>query len=146
MAEGVIYRDEFENKKSRWFAFTRKDEDPEDLSSHSTNGIGNSKLVGENTISFSKVNEFVSVGDKLIQNQSGIDVEIGIISSIDKNTIGFSEFQNQPVANDFCYAVKNSRVEGGDIRGYYCRVDLENDDTDFVELFAVNSNAVESYV
>lgn len=148
LTDGVIFKDEFQQKQSRFFAYTRRNEDATNLTSFSTNGIGNIQEIVGNTIRFNKINDLLGVGDKLTQMQSGIAVEIGIIDSIDKATgfVGFTSFANAPALTEFCYATKNARVEGGEIRGYFMRVDLENDDTDFAELFAVNSNTAESYV
>lgn len=148
LSDGVIYKDEFQQKQSRFFAYTRRNEDDSNLSSFSTNGIGNIQEVVAATVRFNSINDLLGIGDKLTQIQSGIFVEIGIITSIDKATgfVGFSSFANTPSVAEFCYATKNARVEGGEIRGYFMRVDLENDDTDFTELFAVNSNTAESYV
>lgn len=148
LAEGSIYRSEFQKKKSRFFAYTRRNEDAKDISSFGTYGIGNTTDIIGSTIFFRNINDMVCIGDKLTQMQSGIPIELGVIENIDRLTgeVTLSSLENQAALNEFCYATKYARVEGGNIRGYYCRVDLENDDTDFTELFAVNSNATESYV
>ncbi len=148
LTEGSIFKDEFQNKKSRWFAYTRRNEDAADLSSFSANGIGNVQNIVGTEIFFNKISDMICVGDKLTQMQSGIAVEIGIIQSIDPqaNTLSFGAFDNTPALSEFCYATKNARVEGGEMRGYFMRADLENDDTDFTELFAVTSNTADSYV
>lgn len=148
LSKGVIFREEFEKKKSRWFAYTRRNEDTQDLTSFAANGIGNITDIVGNTLFFRSVSDMICVGDKLTQVQSGEQVDIGIINMIDRATgeIHFQEYDNAPALNEFCYATKHARVEGGEIRGYYLRVDLESDDTDFAELFAVNSNTAESYV
>ena len=46
----------------------------------------------------------------------------------------------------FSFSKKDARIEGGDIRGYFMEVIIENNDIERVELFAVNTNAVKSYV
>lgn len=51
-----------------------------------------------------------------------------------------------PVIGLYSFSTKDPRIEGGEIRGYYMQVDLENDDTEKVELFAINSNVVKSFV
>lgn len=148
LTNGTISKEEFEKKKSRYFAYTRRNENEADISSFSTNGIGVSTGVNATSIIFTRVNDMICIGDKLTQMQSDIPVEIGIITGIDKTTgeVSFAAFDNQPSIGDFCYASKSARIEGGEIRGYYLRVDLENDDEEFAELFAVTSNTAESYV
>jgi len=51
-----------------------------------------------------------------------------------------------PTIGLFSFAKKDSRIEGGDVRGYYAEVTLTNSSTDTVELFGVNSNIVKSGV
>lgn len=148
LTEGEIFKDEFEKKKSRYFAYTRRNEDTTDLTSFAANGIGNSQSIIGDVITFTRMNDLISVGDKVTQIQNGVAVVIGTISSINwlDKSLSFGAFDNNPLVGDFCYATKNARVEGGEMRGYFMRVDMENDDTDFSELFAVTSNTAESYV
>jgi hypothetical protein len=145
LTEGEIYKGEFEQKQSRFFAYTRRNEDSQDLTTHATNGIGRVKSVGANSVFFNAVGDMINVGDKLTQLQAGMPVDLGIITSIDRSTgeVSVGTFDN-PASLDYCYATKNSRVEGGNLRGYYMRADLENAETDFVELFAIKSTTNES--
>ena len=146
LGTGEIFKSEFEKKKSRFFAYTRRNEDESNLTSFSTNGIGISRSITLNTIAFTFVNDIISIGDKLNQMQSGVPVELGIVQAATPTSITVSAFANAPSVGDFCYATKNSRVEGGELRGYYMRANLESDETDFSELFAVTTSTVESYV
>jgi hypothetical protein len=148
LSEGEIFRDEFVKKQSRYFAHTRRNENTEDLTSFQANGIGRVKTIGANSLEFNQISDMIGVGDVLKQQQSGIVVDIGIITEIDRdlNMISFGAFDNAPALNEYCYSTKNARVEGGELRGYYCKLDMENEDTDFTELFAVNCNTAESYV
>jgi hypothetical protein len=54
------------------------------------------------------------------------------------------ETQVAPTVGLFSFSKKDSRIEGGEIRGYYMQVELENNDSEKVELFAVNTNAIRS--
>lgn len=148
LTEGEIFREEFTKKKSRFFAYTRRNENTEDLTSFHSNGIGRASDITGTTLFFSQISDMVGTGDTLKQLQSGITVDIGVITGIDRdqNSITLASFDNAPALNDYCFSTKNARVEGGEIRGYYCRLDMENEDTDFTELFAVNSNTADSYV
>lgn len=54
------------------------------------------------------------------------------------------ETQVTPTVGLFSFSKKDSRIEGGEIRGYFMQVELENNDSEKVELFAVNTNAIQS--
>lgn len=149
LTESSIFKSEFDKKKSRFFAYTRRNENESDLSSFSANGIGVASGIIGDTISFnSDISDVVNVGDKVTQMQGGEPIEIGFIESINytNKSLSFGSFDNPPSADGFCFASKDPRIEGGKIRGYYMRVDLESDDTEFAELFAVTSNTANSYV
>ncbi|MBC7845577.1 MAG: hypothetical protein H7Y10_03695 [Flavobacterium sp.] len=51
-----------------------------------------------------------------------------------------------PTIGLFSFSKKNARIEGGEIRGYFMEVALENASTEKVELFAINTNAVPSSI
>lgn len=148
LSEGSIYRPEYDKKQSRFFAYMRGNEGVSDVNSLSTNGIGRVTDIVGSTLFFNNISEMITVGDKLTQMQSEIPVEIGIIDFIDRETgeINIQTLENAPALNEYCYSTKNSRIDGGDIRGYYLRVDLENEDLDFTELFAITSNTSETDV
>ncbi|MNR62359.1 hypothetical protein D3C85_1843600 [compost metagenome] len=61
-------------------------------------------------------------------------------------TIKVQAIVTAPTPGLYSYSKKDSRIEGGEVRGYYMEVELTNDDTEKVELFAVNTNAIKSYV
>ena len=46
---------------------------------------------------------------------------------------------------DFVVGMKNPRYEGGNLRGYTMRIDLDIQKDDKVELFAVNSEVMKSF-
>lgn len=51
-----------------------------------------------------------------------------------------------PTVGLFSFSTKDSRIEGSEIRGYYMEVEMTNDDSEQIELFAVNTNCIKSYV
>jgi len=149
LTEGSIFRDEFHKKKSRYFAYTRRNEDNKELSSFAANGIGVAESVVGNVLGFkSDINNSINIGDNVTQIQGEEPIEIGFIESIDRKnkSLSFGVYENPPSGSGFCYATKNARIEGDKIRGYYMRADLENIDIDFSELFAITSNTANSYV
>jgi hypothetical protein len=51
-----------------------------------------------------------------------------------------------PTIGTYSFSKKDPRVEGGDIRGYYALITLVNSNTSVVELHAIESNIIKSYV
>jgi hypothetical protein len=144
--ESTLKTTEFKEKESRQFAYLRKNEDAQDLHGHSGQGIG---VISTNlglTVTFLYVSETVSIGDNLYQVNGANNELIGEITDIQDGVITVNAVTTTPVNGYFAYAKKDSRIEGGEMRGYYLEVELENTDTQAVELFAINSNAVKSQV
>ncbi|WP_339877049.1 hypothetical protein [Olleya marilimosa] len=143
--KGALIKSNFSQKESRWFAYLRQNETVEDLNS-SAYGIGAILSYIDRVISFNNISESVSTGDSLYQVNGSKKQLIGIIESHNKNSITVASIQNTPVTNLFAYTKKNSRIEGGKIRGYYAEVTLSDSADSKNALFAVNANAVPSFV
>lgn len=137
---------EFNQKESKFFAFLRKNEDVNDLNGFSAQGIGVLQSSSGTAITFAVVPESVSVGDNLYQINGSANELIGTITDNANGVLTVGAIINTPVNGYFCFAKKDSRIEGSEIRGYFMEVTLENSDTDAVELFAINTNAVKSFV
>lgn len=146
LTESTIKSTEFNPIESRFFAHVRQNENVNDLHGNSVQGIGRIVSFSTNQITFSIVNELVCIGDKLFQLNGTSKDLIGQISNIVGNTVTVSVVITVPIINLYCFATKNARVEGSEVRGYYAMVTLENDDTDAVELFGIESNVVKSHV
>ena len=99
-------------------------------------------------ITFSRINDSVSIGDDLYQINGGLQEELGTITAIDRSTgiITVDALANTPIVNNFVYALKNARIEGAEIRGYYLEAELSSSGGLQNELFAVSMNLVKSYV
>lgn len=143
--EGEILQSEFDKRESRWFAHTRKSENNTDYTG-GVHGVGVILALAGSDITFLSGNPIVSVGDVLMQLNGASEEEIGIITNISGNVITVGVILATPVVGLFCFAKKDSRIEGSEIRGYFMEVKLENDDTEDVELFSINTNAIKSYV
>lgn len=146
LANSSIKKEEFDKKESRHFAYMRKNENENDLHGNSAQGIGVISSSAGNDITFLYISEFVSVGDKLYQLNDQTPELIGVIEEVNGLTIKVDAIVTAPVNGFYSYSKKDSRIEGGEVRGYYMEVELTNDDTEKVELFAVNTNAIKSYV
>lgn len=146
LANSSIKKEEFDKKESRHFAYMRKNENENDLHGNSAQGIGVIASAAGNDITFLYISEFVSVGDKLYQLNDQTQELIGVIEEVNGLTIKVDTIVTAPVNGFYSYSKKDSRIEGGEVRGYFMEVELTNDDTEKVELFAVNTNAIKSYV
>ncbi|WP_062057381.1 hypothetical protein [Aquimarina longa] len=143
----TILSNEFQKKESRWFAYTRRSENNEDLTGISVTGIGKLIDYTNNIATFSHIDGSINIGDGLYQIINDNAELIGEINFKTATTLSLdSSSIMTPIERCFCFSKKNSRVESGSVRGYYMKVELENDEDEHVELFAVNSKAVKSYV
>lgn len=142
--ESTLSKDEFTQRESRQFAHTRKSENGNDLRGGASQGIGAIVSSSGTTITFGWVSESVNAGDTLCQLNGTNEEIIGTIVNKTNTTVTVSAITTTPVNGYFAYSKKNTRIEGAEMRGYYMKVELENDDTEKVELFAIESNAVRS--
>lgn len=146
MAESTLDSSEFNARESRYFAYIRKNENNTDFTGHTAQGIGVIVSLLANVITFKFVSDMLAVGDGLFQLNGDGDELIGTITEIVNNRITVATIVNNPVNGFFCFGKKDARIEGGEIRGYYMEAELTNSDTQAVELFAINTNAIKSYV
>jgi len=146
LSNSSITKEEFDQRESRHFAYMRKNENEEDLHGNSAQGIGVIASAAGTYIVFSFISEFVSIGDKLYQLNGNDPELIGVIEEVIGFTIKVDAIVTTPLSGFYSFSKKDSRIEGGEVRGYYMEVELTNDDTEKVELFAVNTNAIKSYV
>lgn len=144
--EGSIAASEFNQRESRWFAFTRKNENSTDYNGNAVHGVGVILSSALNTINFSNTGNMISINDDLYQLNGSVEQLIGRIVDIQGNSIIVNSIDNAPVNGLFCFCKKDFRIEGGEIRGNYLEVELENNEDGDAELFAITTNAVKSYV
>ena len=148
LTEGEIKKNEFNTRESRQFSFIRGNETLGNLQGNTAQGIGVIISAITTNISYSVIPNLISIGDVLYQLNGTNQEIIGTITSINRttNTITVNTVSTTPIVGLFSFALKNSRVEGEEMRGYYMEVTLENDDDTDGELFAISTNAVKSYV
>lgn len=146
LTSGVLMKEDFNQRESRFYAPFFGDTTANDLKGRSAQGIGNITSNSGTTIVFAQIPTGVSVGDTLYQVNGAVSEQIGVISSMTATNIVVTSVVTTPVNGRFAYAKKSQKYEGGEIRGYYLKVDMENDSTQLVELFAINTNDIPSYV
>lgn len=112
-----------------------------------SNALDNISIAIGDTAYYSVVQDFGTNTDNPDTSvQVGGDVtEIGTITAISGNSITV----DNPLTSDvptqaFLLFQKSNYVNRSGLKGYYASVTLENESTDPIELFAVNSEATES--
>lgn len=148
LTEGEIKQAEFNTRESRQFSFIRGNEASGNLHGNTAQGIGVITDIHFPEINFNTIPDLINVNDLLYQVNGSAQEYLGLIVSIDRisNTIVIDTINNTPIIGLYSFALKNSRVEGEEMRGYYMEVTLENEDTTDGELFAISTNSVKSYV
>lgn len=167
---GYIEAGWFKKKEQSWYAFVRNSGIPNssmipEYALRSMNGIGRSRGVkSEHDIAIIRfsinplvsIGDIISVGDYLYFSVSPYTTPqfAGIVINIrqdypngyndikiDTSVTGAVEIGKDPY---FMY-VKNSVAESQGVLGHYCVFELENLNTDKVELFSVESEVMKSY-
>ena len=139
--ESSITSVEFIKKEGIWFAYARRNESATQFDSKSTYGLGTISNLTATTFE-AYPNSSLCVGDSIVK---GSDLTtIGIILSITGNVIELASTAGLS-NSDFVVGMKDPRIEGGNLRGYTMRLDLENSSTNKVELFAVNLEVMKSF-
>jgi hypothetical protein len=155
----------FEKKEQSFYAFVRNNSIGE-LSLRSLNGIGRSIQVdnpgtSSATIKFSinpliDIGSIISIGDYVYFGTSA-PVLAGPVLSINVNLpAGFNEIvvnNNMiiplttpiPSNTEFFLYIKNSVAESHGVLGHYCVFNLENYQTDKIELFAAETEVMKSF-
>lgn len=82
-------------------------------------------------------------GDELYFDDGEVQ-RIGVIDTASVNSLILTGSENVPSVGDFCFVVKSPSAESYGLRGYHATIKLTNKSTDFVELFASNSEVVKS--
>jgi hypothetical protein len=149
----------FAKKESVYFAFIRNNSTGQ-LSLRSVNGIGNSQTVtsGGTVVNFSinplvQIGSIISVGDylyfgttpQLAGQVTAVNVNLPIgTNQIVINTTIPGTVPIPSNINYFLY-IKNSVAESHGVLGHYCTFTMENNSSDKIELFAVESEVMKSF-
>lgn len=143
---GELKKEEFNRRESYYYAHFRKNQVEMDLTGLKTEGVGILSSFNNDRFYFEFIPNEICVGDKLYANDGVNNTLIGIISEVGTDFLMVEEVEAAVVTGDFYFAMKNSRTEGGDLRGYYADITITNNNLYSVELYAVNTNIIKSYV
>lgn len=139
----TIGKEEYKKKEGLWYAYTRRNEDIDNLNSKATYGIGRAQQITPTTISFTGGSNFLTVGD-LIHTVSEVQ-PIGVVQQISGNIITLAQSSPYSLSpGSFIYGQKDPRIEGSILRGYNFKVDLLLNSNKKEELYAVNGDIFKS--
>jgi len=137
---------EFVRKEGIWYAYARRNENEGQTDSKSLYGIGVITEIDGNVITVNGYNDTLMVGDQIVKGQDFSiigtitnAVRTGNTTELTVSTIG------SLIVDDFVCGMKDPRIEGGNLRGYSMRFDLDIYKPTKVELFAVNAEVFKSY-
>ena len=145
LTNGSLANTEFLQRESFYYTDIKQTEDATDYTGFNVQGIGEIASFITTVITFGNaIPQRVSVGDMLRQDNGGLE-DIGVITVVSGMDVTVSAIINAPVNGMFSFAVKNSRVEGSDMRGYYLEAKLSSQLNTAVELNGVTVNTVLSH-
>ena len=159
---GFISVNWFEKKEGTYFAFVRNNTVGQ-LNLRSVNGIGrSSQVVGGNVIKFPlsvSIGSIISIGDLfyflLPPNFTGdpllggqvTAITVDLPNGVNELTINTTISGTTPIAVQDAYFlyIKNSIAESHGVLGHYCVFNLENTETEKIELFTVEADVMKSF-
>jgi hypothetical protein len=141
MQNGYINYNDFKNKEGVYYGYVRGD-DALDTATLAVSGVGVVSSIVGNVLNFNgNISTLISVGDSIYD--TNLDL-LGVITDLSPNSITVND--TSLVAVDmFILSSKPSSVETSGIRGYYMNVKGELTPTDYVEVYALNSEVFKSF-
>jgi len=96
------------------------------------------------TINFNqKLNTSLQTGDVVYYQKNGQLVELGNCNAVSADkysfTVDVASTTPRPAIGDYFMFAKNNVINSNGVLGYNARVTMTNESTDFIELYAVNS-------
>lgn len=144
----------FVDKESLKYGYIRrKANDDLNFNELSITGIGELTSSNGNDYTFNatipnqiSANNADGIGGDELYFDDGTTQRVGTISAITGSVITVASTINAPGSGDFCFVVKDAQAESYGLRGYYSKIKLTNDSTNYVELFASNAEVFKSYM
>ncbi len=168
LGTGSIAAGAYEKKEGNWYSYIRRDVDSIDATYLSIQGIGTylTAIEGSGFITIVMMGNLLNfVNQKSSTHNSGDllykydgttnakvligQVDFMIYDSVANRTIltyvASGSTLDLPLDTEFLFAAKNSQTESYGLRGAYMDVTLTNSETDYVELFSIESEISQSY-
>lgn len=137
---------EFVQKEGMWYSYVRRNEDATQVDSKAAYGIGVITGIAGTVVTVDGFSGLLTTNDVI---KRGADLttggavqtfsRTGDVTTITLDAIGTLQI------GDFILGTKTARIEGGNLRGYTFRIDLEVTQDVLAELFAVNSEVKKSF-
>lgn len=149
LGSGYIDSEWFSLKEGDYFAHIRNTDNSLEL--RSAQGIGTPTSIDSvsniTTLKFSfKIDSIISVGDKVYSNDGSNNTLAGTVTDVRLKTITIDTSSGAiPSVNDYIFYVKNNTAESYGATGYFLKYEIENNSTNFVEIFSIGSNLFKSY-
>jgi len=85
------------------------------------------------------VNTSLSVNDTLYIKRGTAVLAAGPVTNTVSNRVEFTDSGVAPITGEYAFFLKSNAINTSGLLGYYANVTFTNTDTDFAELFAINS-------
>jgi len=149
---GHIKKESFVKRENMYYAYVRNNNDEVDTRKLTFQGIGVCTSVSSDTINFSDFSDStLSVEDNIYKatvneetSEIGDMTLVGVVESINLNSITIKNISSMPVSGDFIMLGKNQTSESEGVRGYYTKYTMTNSSTSPIELYAVDSEVTKS--
>jgi hypothetical protein len=141
----TIDASEFEKDEGLWSTYARRNEDANQTDSSAVYGIGRVNNISGTTIVVNGFSDVITIGDKLFNVNLDLIGTIQSHSRVGNETTIVLNTVNNLSTTDFVLGGKDVRIEGGNLRGYTIRFDLEINSTQRAELFALNAEVIKSF-
>ena len=135
----------FERREGMYYTFI-----PKDSTENSTSNMSHKVVLGQiesvldDVVTFqTRVSDLpFGIGDSVyvLESDSETDTSLTILQVLGRKQILVSGNASSLLEGSFLMAVSNSAVNGDKIRDYYAKFRLTNDNTESVELFAINAS------
>lgn len=151
LGSGEIKKDWFKLKEGDYFGHIRRNELDNSFEMRSAQGLGvfdqvvlSSADVAEFSFGFS-IDSQLSVGDKIYAKDGNTVFLVGTVLAKDVSSLTVdTSFGTVPSSELFLLYIKNAVAESSGTTGYFLRFEIENDSTDYVEIFSVGSSLFKS--
>jgi len=140
--DGYINKADFERKEGDiFYAYVRNSNSIIDTKKLSTQGIGTCEINGS-ILEFSfEVDNIVSVGDSVYNQNMQI---VGVIMARTNNTLTLNAVQNLS-DGDYVLCQKTQSIQNNELLGRYMKVSCEFESNELQEIFAVNTVVSKSF-
>jgi hypothetical protein len=142
LSKGYIKFDEFELKEGMYYAYIRNENDVQDTSLLSFQGVGVPSISGL-TLSFDvPIDTIISAGDNILNANLGL---VGTITDRTEKTLVLNTVLNLN-PGDYVLCSKPQSIAVNSMLGYYMNVKAKFKSNTEKEIFAINAEVVKSYM